>query len=434
MLNVTTEPLENCEVLITVEVDEQQADNLLKAAAQRISKRVRIPGFRPGKAPYPMVVRRVGLETVHDEAMRDLSQSVFKQALEQAKLEPYDLASMESIAWDPLVMKVRVPVAPIVELGDYRALRLEAQPVEVSEAEIDEDLKRLQEEYATLNTVEWPAQPGNVVTMDMEQRAGDEILSHDESVTYELVEVGEDESRPDLTTPLIGLSAGDEKEFTVTYPEAYPDSRYAGKEVTISVKIHNVKDKQVYPLDDDFAQIVGDFDTLQQLKEKLSEAIRERKQRAADAELAAEALNQLVADADQVEWPQALEEKEIDEALTRQDRELRQSGLSLDTYLSMKKKTREQAREEARPPVQERLRRSLVLNKLVELEKLSVAGHEVASRIDRLSTMGGERRAELRQVLTTPDGVQYVMNDLLTSKVMERLAQIVKGEAVDSSQ
>jgi trigger factor len=432
LLNVITEPLENCEVLMTVEVDEEETDKLLKAAAQRISKQARLPGFRPGKAPYAMIIRRFGEDTVHEETMSDLSQSVFKRALEQAKLEPYAPASMEEVTWTPLVMKVRVPVAPIVELGDYRTLRVEAEPVEASEEEIEAELKRLQEEYAKVTPVEFPAQLGNLVTMDREQRAGDELLDHDEDFEYELVEV-EDDSQPDLTTPLIGVAAGDEKEFTVTYPETYRDARYAGKEITVAVKIHGVKNKEIFPLDDDFAQMVGDFDTLQQLKDNLAGEIRQRKQRAADGRLADKALKQLAASV-KVEWPKELEEKEIDQVLARQERELRRSGLSMDTYLSIQKKTREELREEVRPKTREQLRESLVLSKLVELENLSIAGHEVVGQIDRLSAMAGEQQAELRQALTTPDNVQYIMTDLLTAKVMERLAQIAKGEAEASDQ
>jgi trigger factor len=432
LLNVTTEPLENCEVLMTVEVDEQETDKLLKAAAQRISKQARLPGFRPGKAPYSMIIRRFGEETVREETMTDLSQSVFKRALEQAKLEPYAPASMEEVAWNPLVMKVRVPVAPFVELGDYQALRLEAEPVEATEEEIEAELKRLQEEYAKLTPVEFPAQLGNVVTMDIEQRAGEELLDHNKDAEYELVEV-KDDSQPDLTTPLIGVVAGDEKEFTVTYPENFRDARYAGKEVTVSVKIHGVTNKEIFPLDDDFAQMVGDFDSLQSLKDKLAEEIRQRKQRAADGKLADKALKQLAVSA-KVEWPKELEEKEIDQVLARQERELRRSGLSMDTYLSIQKKTREELREELRPKTRDQLRESLVLSKLVELENLSIAGHEVAGQIDRLSAMAGEQQAEMRQALTTPDNVQYIMSDLLTSKVMERLAQIAKGEAEESDQ
>jgi trigger factor len=379
-----------------------------------------------------MIIRRFGEETVREETMTDLSQSVFKRALEQAKLEPYAPASMEEVAWNPLVMKVRVPVAPIVELGDYRALRLEAEPAEASEAEIEVELKRFQEEYAKLTSVEFPAQLGNVVTMDIEQRAGDEPLDQNKDVEYELIEV-KDDSQPDLTTPLIGVTAGDEKEFAVTYPESYRDARYAGKEITVAVKIHGVQNKEIFPLDDDFAQMVGDFDTLQQLKDKLAEEIRQRKQRAADGRLADKALKQLAASA-KVEWPKELEEKEIDQVMARQERELRRSGLSMDTYMSIQKKTREEVREEVRPKTREQLRESLVLSKLVELENLSIAGHEVVGQIDRLSAMAGEQQAEMRQALTTPDNVQYIMTDLLTAKVMERLAQIAKGEAGESSQ
>jgi len=429
LLNVTTEPIENCEVLMTVAVDEQQTDKLLKAAARRISKQVKIPGFRPGKVPYRILVQRFGEETIRNEALQDLTESVFKEALGQTKLEPYALASMEDVSWEPLVMKVRVPVEPIVELGDYRAMRLEPEQIEVTDAEVDEALKRLQDEHAVLTPVERPAQLGDLVTMAAKERVGNAVVGDDENVEYELVETGEEDSGPDITTPLIGLSAGDEKEFTVTYPETYANPRFAGKEVSFAVKVHDVKEKEVYPLDDDFAQTVGDFDTLEQLKEKLAANLGEEKQRQADATLAEQALGHLIENAERIEWPKVLEEDSLDQALAEQDQELQRNGLSLDVYLSMQKKSREELREETRPAIQDRLRRSLVVSKLVDLEDLSVAGHEVSGQIDRLSMMAGERSAELRQALATPANLQHIANDILTSKALERLAQIVKGEA-----
>ena len=434
MLEVTTDPLEDCEVLMTVEVDEQQTDKLLKAAARRIARQVRIPGFRPGKAPYRVIVQRFGEDVVREEALEDLSKSVFEQALEQADVEPYAPAQLEDVSWDPLMMKVRVPVAPVVELGDYRAMRMEVEPVEVSDAELNEALEGLQDEYATWNPVERPAQLGDLMTMAVKEQVGDETLAENENVEFELTEVDEDSERPDLTTPLIGLSAGEAKEFTVTYPESVQDPRYAGKEVTVSVDVHSVKEKEVYPLDDDFAQTVGDFDTLEELAKKLTEDIRRRKQREADRELGEEALQQLIENAERIEWPKALEEDEIDQALEEQDRRLQGSGLSLDTYLSMQKQTREEFREDLREAIEERLQRSLVIGKLVELEDLSVEGHELTDQIDRMSMLAGERGAELREALTTPDGMRHVASDLLASKVMERLVQIVKGEAEDEGE
>ena len=405
MLTVTTEALENCEVLMTVEVDEKRTDRLLQSAARRISRQVRIPGFRPGKAPYNVIVRRMGEEVVRNEALEDLGQSVFKEALEQAELEPYAQASLEDVTWDPLVMKARVPTAPVVELGDYRAMRLEVEPVEVSEEEVNETLEDLRREQAVWNPVERPAQLGDQVTMSVKEQAEDQVLAEQENVEYELTEVDEGSPGADLTTPLIGLSAGEEKEM------------------------HSVKEIELYPLDDDFAQSVGDFDTLEQLKENLREDIHQRKQRDADNELGQQALEQLIEDADRVDWPLVLEDEEIDQALDEQDRRLQQSGLNLENYLTIQKKTRDELREEFRPSVQERLRRSLVLGKFVELEGLSVEGHEITNQIDRMSLMAGEQGTEMRDALATPDGVRYVANDLITSKATERLVQIVKGEA-----
>jgi trigger factor len=429
LLNVSTEPLENCEVLMTVEVDEQQTERLLKSAAQRISRQIKIPGFRPGKVPYRLLVQRVGEEVVREEALEDLSQSIFKQALEQADLEPYAQASLEDVSWEPLVMKVRVPTAPAVELGDYRSLRLEPEAVQVTEEEVDEALEDLRQQYAVWNPVERPAQLGDLVTMAVKEHADDQLLAENDSVEYELKPAEEGQAGPDLTTPLLGLSAGEEKEFTVTYPETMDEPRYAGKEVTVSVKVYGVKEKELYPLDDDFAQTVGDFDTLEEFKEKLKGDIREEKQRQADRKLADEALDRILEAAERVEWPKVLEEEEIDHALEDQGQRLQREGLNLETYLSMQKKTREELREEFRPAIQERLRRSLVMGELADAEHLSVAGHEITGQIDRLSSLAGERSQEMREALATPGNIQHVVSDLLAAKVRERLVQIAKGEA-----
>jgi trigger factor len=282
--------------------------------------------------------------------------------------------------------------------------------------------------YAVWNPVERPAQVGDLVTMSIKEQVGEEVLNEDENFEYELTQNDEEDAGPDLVTPLIGLSVGEEKEFTVTYPETFGEARYAGQEVTVWAKLHTVKERELFPLDDDFAQTVGDFDSLEELKEKLGEDIYRQKQDQADADLGQEAMKQLVEGAERIEWPKVLEEEEIDEALDAQDQRLKETGLDLDTYLSVQKKTRQEVREEMRPAVQERLRRSLAVSKLVELEDLSIEGHEITDQVDRLSILAGERGAELREALAAPENVRAIASDLLSSKVVDRLVQIVKGE------
>jgi trigger factor len=319
-------------------------------------------------------------------------------------------------------------------------MRMEQGSVEVTDEEVDEALHKLQEEQAVWNPVERPAQLGDLMTMAVTERVGDEVLSENDNVEHELnlVETADEEedgeARPDLTTPLIGLSAGDEKEFTVHFSESVSDPRYAGQDVTFAVRVHGVKEKEVYPLDDEFAQMVGDFDTLDELRAQVAEDIRQNKQRQADQELGEKALEQVIEDAQRIEWPKVLEEEEIDNALKDQDRRLQQRGLSLETYLSMQKTTPEQLREEFRPAIQQRLRRSLVLAELAKQENLNVGGHEVVGQIDRLSTLAGERGDELREALSRPSNLQHLIGDMMTSKVTGRLVQIVKGEAAGEAE
>ena len=429
MLKVQTTPPENCEVLMTVEVDDEQADKLMKSAARRIARQVQIRGFRPGKAPYNVVLRIVGEEAIQNEALEELGQSVFKDALKEANLEPSAPASMEDVSWSPLVMKVKIPVDPVIELGDYRAIRMEQTPVEVSDAEVDEALTRLQEEHAEYNEVDRPAELGDRVTIDVKEMDGDEILGEQDDVEFDLVK-RDDESNPfpDTVTPLLGITAGEERSFTITYPEDFRDSRYAGKDITISAKAHKVDEKKVYPLDDDFAQMVGDYDSLGTLREKLAGDLREQKQVQADRELADKALDEIIEKAPRVEWHKSLEDSTLEQIMSEQDGQLRRSGLSLDTYLDTQKKTREEWQDELRPDVKKQLRRRLVTEELAEKESLSLEQGELLGHIEMLTQMAGEQREDMRRYLLSEGNVSRVASDLLMGKVRDRLVKIVTGE------
>ncbi len=148
-MKVTTQKLDNCEVLMTVEIDDKQKNRLLEKAARRISRQVRIPGFRHGKAPYRIVINKFGVEAVQEEAIDDLTKDIFQQALEEAEITPFAQASLDEIEWEPLTMKVKIPVGPVVELGNYSDIRLEFEAPEVTDEEVGEELERLKDREAT---------------------------------------------------------------------------------------------------------------------------------------------------------------------------------------------------------------------------------------------------------------------------------------------
>lgn len=433
-MKVTTQEVEPCELLMTVEAEPNEEQDLLKKAAKRISREVNIPGFRRGKAPFNTIVRRFGWDVVRDEALEQSSQKMVLDALEQAEVVPYAQMSLEEVRWDPLILKVRVPIKPRVKLSsDYRDMRLDYELVEVTDEDVEEELEELQEQNATWTPVERPSQIGDLISMSVTEKDGDEILAENEAVEYELADPAEEDDEesqhPDLTTPLLKLSAGDSKTFTITYPEDYGNEEYAGKEITFEVEVSGVKVKELDPLDDDFAQLVSDFETLEELKENIRTSIKERREQQRDYDLGFEAMEQLIENAEALEWPKALEEESIDDEIESYERRLKDAGITLSSYLSMQNKTEEELREETREEVVARLKRGLVLGEVSELENLDVSESEILQQAKMIADMTGGSDEVWTSIMASQTQQDRIATDLLSNKAIHRLAEIAKGEA-----
>lgn len=430
-MKVTTEELEHCETLLTLEIDSTQQEKLLKKAAQRISREVRIPGFRPGKAPYNVIVRRFGLEALQSEALEESVEELVKKGLGEANITPYAQIKLDGVEWNPLTIKIKVPTKPQVELGDYRAIRLEATPVEVSDEDVDQALTRLQEQRATWVPAERAAELGDLLSMTVTEQDGDAVLSDHQAVEYELKALPEEQQnkQPDLTTPLLGLKAGENKTFSVTYPDEFANEEYAGKEITFSVEVSGVKQKELDPLDDEFAKQVGDYETLEALKEKIREDLRQTRQRQSDFELGSKALDELVEQAEKIEWPTGMEEEQIDGEIDDLERRLKQSSLTLDGYLKVNSKTKEQLREETRQQVINQLKRGLAMSQVAQLEKLEVSQLEILEQAKMMADMFGGGDRVWQNIMASEARQSVLANDLLSNKVIQRLVAIAKGEA-----
>ena len=446
MLKVTTEPLEKCQVLMTIEVDDAQTDQLLKAAAKRISTQVPIPGFRPGKAPYSLIVRRFGEEAIREEALEDLSGKIFREALKQANLEPFAPASMEEVTWQPLVIKVRVPLEPVVELGDYHTLRLESSPIEVTEEEVDQKLAEMQEEHASWETVERPVKVGDRVEASLRIESDGDSQSYDR-VTISVRDPNEDAKNAPILNALIGMAPGEER--TITVPAAAlleedeegeedekpVEEKEAGDlNATVWIKLHAIQEKHLHPLDDDFAQMVGDFNTIQELREKVRASLAEAKQKEIEHQQIGQAIERIVTEMARVEWPPVLEESAIDRWVSGLEQSLKQQGMPLQTYLRTQQKSLEQLREEIRPRVQQQLRRSLVLQEIARREGISVEPDEVLDYIELMAQMAGDRRQDVLQLALSQSALRQVFQDVLDAKVYARLLKILKGEAGETAE
>jgi len=392
-LKVETERLENCQVALTIKVDEERTERGLRNAARRISRKVSIPGFRPGKAPYDVVVRHFGKEVLYQEVLDELGNTVYREALEEAGLEPFGQATLSDYETEPLVLKMVVPLAPVVELGDYRHMRLEPEEEIVTEQEIGEALRRIQEQNTTWEPVERPAQWGDLAIVDIEGTVKGKTVVGNKGREM-ILEADSPYPLPGFSDKLLGMAVNEQREFTLTYPEESANRKLAGQQAHFKVRLQELKEQVVPGIDDDLARTVGDYETLEDLKAEL----RRNLQAKAEERFADRALTALV-EKSQIEFPLLLLEREIDDRLEAFDLNLRKQRLNLDNYLQMRKLTEEEFRKEISPQAEEILKRSLALGRFVESEGLEIEPNKVDKALEHLAAIA---RGELEGEAETP--------------------------------
>ena len=426
-MKVTTERLDNCQVNVIVELDAAEIDKKMRETARKLSRQFAIPGYRKGKAPFYAVVRTFGREALQQQVLEEFGNQWYEQALEQIDYEPYDTGQLEEVEWDPFRMIVRLPIEPEVDLGDYRSVRVPFEVPEITEEQVGEVLAEYQEQFSTWVPVERPAALGDQVVLDMRGVVGEtEVMNNEE---YEMVlEAGAGYPLPGFHEQIVGLSAGEEKTFTLTMPTEGEDPEVAGQEATITVKLHSVKEKDVPPLDDDLAMMVGDYDTLDELKAATRESLAAKAQQAARSEYGEKVLEAIIEGA-RIEYPPQAVDREVEISLEQMEQSLASSGITMERFLALMGKTRDAYKQELRPSAEVRLKKRLALLHLAQAEGLTVEDDEIEAAIEQFSRSAGDQAGQVRQALDTPQGRASITNDLLIGQAMERVIQIGLGEA-----
>jgi trigger factor len=427
-MQVTTERLEDCQVKVIIELDAAEADKKLRQTAREISRQVNIPGYRRGKAPLAAVIRTFGREAIQEQVMEDIGQDLYEQALEEIEYEPYQTGALEEVEWDPFCMTVLLPIAPEVDLGDYRQVRVAYEPEPVTDEQVDSYLAELQQEQAQWVPVERPAALGDQVVVDMEGKAGDELIMSNED--HEMVlEAGATVPLPGFHEEIVGLSPGEEKSFVLVVPQEDADEEAAGQEATVTAKLHSVKEKEIPPLDDDFALTVGTYDTLEDLKAGVREELETEAEQRTESEYLDKALDAFIEAAVKIEYPPQAVDREADVALNEMERNLSMSGIQLDRYLVAMGKTREAYKQDLHPAAEERVRKRLVLYEIAKQEGLKVDPEAVQAEIERMIGDLGPDSDQVVQMLQSPEGYLMVADDLLMASVQTRATEIANGEA-----
>lgn len=437
-MNVEVTRLPESRVALKIELAPQEVDQALERTYKQLVQRVSIPGFRKGKAPRQVVERMVGHEVFLHEATEEAVRWGYRKAVDQAHVTPIDEAEIQTSSeghehLEPGVgfqFEATVSVRPDVQLPDYRGIHIDRPEIQVSDADVDELLKDLQERNATLEPVVRAAQYNDVVTMNVSARAGGQEVANDENADFELINEEEGERVhpvfPGLARELIGANRGDIREVTLPLPELYANQELAGKTLFLRLLIKEIKRKVLPPLDDEFAQSVSEFGTLEELREALRSNLSAERRIEADQRLVSEAID-AVSSRTFVELPPILVEDEIDRMVTELERNFERARLSLQQYLETTGKSETDLRNEMREEAVNSVKTSLVLSAVADAENIEVTSREVDGALEEVLRSISTTDTERRRLRSSTAVRSNLRNRLRRQRAIQRLVQIVTG-------
>lgn len=432
-MKITSEPIGERQLSMTIEVDEQRVTRAQRRVARQISREINIPGFRRGKAPYSVIVQRLGQEVAREELVSVLAEGVYRDALEQLDTAPFAPGTLEETRYDPLTLTFIVPLAPEVELGDYRSYRSPFSGADVSEEALAQALEAIQQQNALLAPLDRPAAEGDLIVADLVGRAMDGSVFVQEEEARILLDPEASVPLPGLIEALIGVEPGDERTFTLLLPADFELEQLQAREAEFTAEVESVYERIVPLLDDDLARTVGNYDTFADLEGTVRQRLVQQERANAESEYSDRVLQDIVERA-VVSFPPIMLDEALDDAVEAYEAQIeRREHMLLEDYLRIQSKTIDDLRDELRLEVEQSIRRSLVLGEIVQQEDLTVSDEELERQIAESSERYGERAEEVRAALSTPEGRRDLRNRMLAEKAMQRLSAIAKGQAAEKT-
>lgn len=429
-MEVQVETLDTHEAKLTIAFDDATITKVRRDVANRLSRAIRLPGFRPGNAPISAVIAAVGGEEAFmGEVAEELAKTHYTNAITQAKIEPYGPGSIEKIDTAPVRMIVRVPLEPVVDLRDYKTVRVAPPVVSVSDSEIESELQAIREENAIVEAVERPAEFGDLVQARVTgETDGRTVLS----ISNRKVVLLEDRINvPGLAAALVGMAAGETKDVTLTMPEDFEREDLRGKAVAVKIEMTAVSSRALPELDDNLALAASKFATFAEMRADVAERLRSAREAEAKRAYEDQVLGTF-ADLSRITFPPSYLDDRLNDAVESVKEDVRMAGYSqFSDWLKLQGQTEEQLKEELRPGAERRARRGLVMRALANAEQLAVSGAEVEAavteEIDHQVQHHSANRKEVARVFRRPENLANIENQLLTRKVIDRMVGIASG-------
>ncbi len=426
-VQTTVTELPESRVRLAAEVPADEVERRVQQAARELGRQLRIPGFRRGKIPPPVVIRRLGREAVVDEAVRSSLARWYQEAIDAAGVTPVGDPELKvenhPAEGEKFSFTIEVGVRPQARLGEYKGLEIGRREPRAEPEQIDQELEALRERLATLERVERPAESGDFVVIDYTGTVDGAPLEGAEG-RDQLLELGTGRLLPGFDEGLLGASAGDQRSVEVTFPDEHPE-HLRGRQATFEVTVNEVKAKRLPQLDDDFASESAGYDTLEELREDIANRLREADERAVESEFERAAVDAVVKHA-QVEVPAKLVHARAHELVHETLHALERQGISKDNYLRIAGSDEEKLAQEAEPEAETALRREAVLAAVVEAEGIKPSDEEVLEELRPLAERDGRKPEKLLEDLRKRGSLEPLRDELASRQAVALLVREAK--------
>lgn len=434
-ITTTVTELPESRARVEVQVAPKEVERRMAETAGRLAKDMRMPGFRKGKVPAPVVIRQLGREAVLDETVRGQLGRWYLDAIESAGLhtvgEPdLDLGDLPAQG-EALAFHFEIGVCPVATLGEYKGVKVGRREPEAADEKVDAEIERLRERMARLETKEGAAEQGDYVVMDYVGSIDGEEFEGGAG-REQLLELGSSTLIPGFEEQLQGTKAGDEVTVKVTFPEDYNAEHLAGKDAEFAVTVKEVKAKVQPELNDEFAADAAGFDTLEELRQDIADKLTEQAAGQIEGEYR-EAVLDTVAQNATIELPEAIVESRAKELWERMIHSLGHQGINKQMYLQITGREESEIVDEAKPDAAQALRREAVLLAVVETEGIDPADGDVLEALQDAAVRENTTPEKLRDKLEKNGRLEELKGDLAQRQAVDLLVEQAQAVSVEEA-
>ncbi len=430
-MSVQVEKLEKNMAKLVIEVPAEEFEKALDEAYKKSRNKIAMPGFRKGKAPRKMIEKMYGASVFYEDAANIIIPDAYEDAAKESGLEIVSQPEIEVEQIEkgtPFIFAATVAVKPEITLGDYKGIEIEKKTAEVTDEEVDTEISRVRENNSRMITVDDRAtQEGDTVIIDFDGYVDGEQFEGGKAEDYSLV-LGSHTFIDNFEEQLIGKNPGDSVEVHVTFPDMYQAEELRGKEAVFYVEINDIKVKELPEIDDEFAQDVSDFDTLEEYKEDLKKKLLENKEAALEREKEEEVIGAIIENS-QMEIPDPMVDAQTRQMTQEFAQRLQAQGLSMEQYMQLTGLTPQKMLDELKPQALKRIQSRLVLEAVAAAENIEVSDEEYDKEIDKMAEAYNMEKDKLTGLVSDNEKEQIRM-DIAVQKAVE----LVVASAVEKSQ